>query len=196
MVFWLSAAVFSSCNNNGSENRRNENTSMDSANTLNRSKFSGSQSTLNSAQLLMTFYTNRLYEVRASQAVLTHSANSDIKKLADTISIRDKAMRKSIDSLAARKNISLPAELGDSQKAKLQRLLEGKGNTFDADYVRQTIQSHKNDIALLHQAAQNSNDTDIARWAEHLIPQMESSVNSLTGYQDRLDTLQIKHGFQ
>jgi putative membrane protein len=192
----LSVAVFSSCNNNGNQGRDNENTSMDSANALNRTKFSGSQSVLDNAQLLMTFYANRLYEIKASAAVLQHSGNPHIKKLADTISRRDKALRRSVDSLAERKNISLPAALSDSQESSLQRLREGKGTTFDADYVRQTIQSHKNDIALLHQATDNSSDTDIARWAEQVIPKMESSVNILTGYQDKLDSLQIKHGFQ
>lgn len=197
-TFWvpLVMAFLFSCGNNGNGNRTG-NTSMDSANALNRAKFSESQPALNQAQLLMTFYANRLYEMKASRAVLQQSHNASVKELADTVLQQDKRVTTSLDSLAVSKRISLPGDLSDSQRSRLDRLEQDRGNTFDADYIRQTVQSHKNDLALLIQAQQGqSSDSDVARWAGRIIPQMEHTVDLLTTHMQKNDTLQVKQGFQ
>lgn len=169
--------------------------SMDSAANLNATKFGRGSTKGQNAQYLMKVYASGVYNIRASQLMLQHSKNEAVKKLADSLITINTRLNKRTADLAAKKQISLPDGLAQEQQQLLTVLKKdaGRDKDFNENYLRQMVNDHKNVITVLNQA-QQSNDPDIIRWSDSILPEIQDHLEEITTVQSDIDSLQLKQG--
>ena len=187
-------AVFESCNYNrnshgGSTPDSNGvvTNSYDSANNLNETKFSSSQAQQDNAQYLMKGYSSGLYEIKAADEARRRSSVKEVRKLAGLIRETYMGLNRRIESLAIKKQISLPSDLDPEQQDLMNVLRSERGTDFDEDYLRQITNDHKSSLILFDQARKDG-DTDVIRWADQTLPAVQKCLDMINACQRKLDS--------
>ena len=75
-----------------------------------------------------------------------------------------------LKGLAASKNITLPAAVGDDMQKHIDDLSKKTGKDFDKDYIDMMVSDHKEDIDLFEDAAKNSKDSAFKKFAVKTLP--------------------------
>ena len=75
-----------------------------------------------------------------------------------------------LKELAASKNITLPAAVGDDMQKHIDDLSKKTGKDFDKDYVDMMVSDHKDAIDAFEDAAKNSKDSAFKNFAVKTLP--------------------------
>ena len=75
-----------------------------------------------------------------------------------------------LKSLAASKNITLPATVGSDMQKDIDDLSKDTARQFDKNYIDKMISDHKDDIDLFEKAAKNSKDSAFKNFAVKTLP--------------------------
>jgi putative membrane protein len=75
-----------------------------------------------------------------------------------------------LKSLAAAKNITLPAAVGEDTRKHIDDLSKKTGNDFDHDYIDMMVNDHKDVIDNFEDAAKNSKDSAFKNFAVKTLP--------------------------
>lgn len=74
-----------------------------------------------------------------------------------------------LKSLAAAKNITLPATIGNDMQNEIDNLTKDSTD-FDKDYIDKMVKDHNDDIDLFEKAAKNSPDSAFKNFAVKTLP--------------------------
>jgi putative membrane protein len=98
---------------------------------------------------------SNLGELELSRIALERSRNLRVKLLADRV-LRDRSsMEATLETVAKKKNMKLPAKLGLEQQAVVSALKLQSNENFDTAYVMQMREENVKAIALFEQARSN-----------------------------------------
>jgi putative membrane protein len=75
-----------------------------------------------------------------------------------------------VKQLAAEEHIVLPASPTEEQDALTQHLQRLTGNQLEQEYLKAMVQNHKETIAAFEMAANQTQDTDLQRYAQKTLP--------------------------
>lgn len=111
-----------------------------------------------------------LEEVELGKLAQQKSVNGQVKDFGvmminDHTKANDEMMK-----MAAKKGISLPATLSNSNQKLKDELSSKSGKDFDKAYVKDMIEDHKEDIKSFEEAAKNVNDTELKTFAINTLP--------------------------
>ena len=84
-----------------------------------------------------------------------------------------------LKSIAAKKNIKLPAELDTKHKSKMEELRSKVGAEFDRAYVDTMVEDHQKDVALFEAESQNGNDPEIKAFAAKTLPVLRKHLDAI-----------------
>jgi putative membrane protein len=70
-----------------------------------------------------------------------------------------------LKALAATKNVTLPAMMGDDMQKKMNDMREKKSGDFDEAYMDMMESDHKHDVDMFEKKAENGKDADLKAWA-------------------------------
>lgn len=88
-----------------------------------------------------------------------------------------------LKSLAARKDVKVPAALDpDGQKGRDQ-LSQLKGKEFDQAYIAMMVDDHQKTIKLFQTEANNGNDPDLRKFADHTLPTLMKHADMFQKHQ-------------
>jgi len=81
-----------------------------------------------------------------------------------------------LKTLAASKNITLPAEIGPEETALRSRLSKMSGAAFDRAYMKAMVSDHVKDINEFKMEAKSGRDADVKAWASKTLPTLEEHL--------------------
>lgn len=88
-----------------------------------------------------------------------------------------------LKTLAAAKNITLPAAVSDEMQNHIADLNKKTGKDFDKDYVDMMVTDHKNVIDAFEDAAKNSKDSAFKKFAVKTLPTLYKHLGAAKAIQ-------------
>ena len=185
-----SLCAFMACNSNSSNKD-----SVDSANNMNDSIMSDSNSMMNSDTGTTAMSSVPVSEEDATWAV--EAANGgmtevEMGKLAEQKATTDRlknfgAMMVShhgkagdkLKQIAAAKNITLAAKLSDKSQKNFDDLNKKSGKDFDKAYIDMMIDDHKKDVDKFKKGITDVKDSDLKNFASETLPVIQMHLDSI-----------------
>lgn len=172
-VLCLGITLTTSC----ADTTHKEEDPKDQAEDMNAEKFDNKGE--KDADRLAEAHMGNLYEIMASENAASKATTAEVKKLAEMIKTAHTKMGKDLTDLAARKNITLPADLTDEQKRDMDKLNEKTGVDFDKEYTEQMKNKHDDAIKSYEKIADKAEDADIKQWAANSVPEVQSHLTMI-----------------
>ncbi|HEY1030884.1 MAG TPA: DUF4142 domain-containing protein [Flavipsychrobacter sp.] len=114
-----------------------------------------------------------MMEVELGKLAATNAASAQVKEFAQGMVTDHSQANEELKSLAASKNIALPATLSEDKQKKVNELAEKKGADFDKAYMDFMVDDHEEDIKKFQDEADNGNDAEIKGWASGKVPVLQ-----------------------
>ena len=114
-----------------------------------------------------------LFEVKASQLAETKATTPEVKELGKTLEQQRNNSDVELKSIAAKKNITLPAGLSKKQQKCYDKLAKKEGKKFDKCYAKHMAKMHKKEICKFKKEAKKTEDADLKKFATSALPTLE-----------------------
>lgn len=118
-----------------------------------------------------------LYEVMMGELAQMNAQDPKVKDLGRMMVEDHGKANEELKMLAQKKDIQLPAGLGDEKQQTYNRMAAMKGKDFDKAYADLMVQDHQKDIALFRQEADSGQDPDLKSWASGKLPVLEHHLS-------------------
>jgi putative membrane protein len=111
-----------------------------------------------------------MMEVQLGKIAQQKATNKSVKDFAAMMVKDHGKANEELKALAAKKNITLPAAVGEGMQKHIDDLSKKTGKEFDEDYIDMMVDDHNDDIDLFENAAKNSNDSAVKAFAVKTLP--------------------------
>lgn len=176
-MMFLMAASFQACNNGDSANKD----SVENAKEQNEANKAVPE---DDSKFMVKAASGGMMEVELGQAAQQKAQSQRVKDFG-AMMVRDHTQANNeLKALAANKNVSLPAALGDDHQKHVNELNEKTGADFDKAYMSMMVDDHKKDISEFEDAANKGNDADIKAFAAKTLPVLRTHLDSAQAVHD------------
>jgi len=175
----LFAAFFCiSCGNNSSSDsttaaKDSNTTKMDStgADTSGAGKMASVPPTVSKADQDFAVNTANagMTEIQAAKLAQQQGSSADVKKYAAMMIKDHTAAADTLKMIAAKKNLTLPADLSNDSQKDLADLQKKTGKDFDKAYLKMMVSDHKKVIKSFEDESKNCSDADIRAFADNTL---------------------------
>jgi len=83
-----------------------------------------------------------------------------------------------LKAIAASKNITLPATVGDDARKHMNDMMKMKGKDFDKHYMDMMVDDHKKDIKAFETASTDCKDAELKSFASNTLPVLRMHLDS------------------
>lgn len=111
-----------------------------------------------------------MLEVQLGQAVASKGTTTEGKEFANMMVKDHTKANAELKALAAKKNITLPATLGDDHQKVLKDVTEEKGTAMDKEYLKEMVKDHEEDVKEFTEASVKASDPEIKAFATKQVP--------------------------
>lgn len=108
-------------------------------------------------------------EVQISRVAAQRSSNPNVKQLAQMIIADHEGANQELASLAANKNVALPAK----DEAPTDKWAKHKADDFDRDYLDKMVNAHEDAVKLFDRQARNGEDPEAVAFARQYLPALQ-----------------------
>lgn len=123
-------------------------------------------------------------EVEASKLAQSMGTSKQVKEFSDQM-IKDHTMAgNELKSLAATKNVTLPATVGEDHQKAINELSNKKGADFDKAYVNMMVDNHQETVDKFKDASENAKDADIKAFATKTLPTLQGHLDHVKALKD------------
>jgi len=117
-----------------------------------------------------------LHEIEAGKLAASKAQNPQVKQFGQKMADDHGQMLKDLQSLAAKKGVKLPDQLGMKEQADMVKLKALSGERFDKSYMSDMVQDHQKDVRETQDIANKAQDAEFkaavlkanAKMQEHL----------------------------
>jgi putative membrane protein len=125
-------------------------------------------------------------EVELGKLAAQKAADPEVKKFGQMMVTDHGKANTELKTLAGKKNITLPADLG-SHQSTLDRLKGLSGADFDKAYVSAMLDDHEADVKAFQSQADNSADADVKAFAAKTVPVLKKHLESIQKIDSRIN---------
>ena len=119
-----------------------------------------------------------MMEVEMGNYAQQNALSSRVKDFG-AMMVRDHSQVNSeLKTLAASKNITLPATMGTDAHKEMEDLMKKKGKDFDKAYMNMMLDDHKKDVKAFEKAASDCKDADLKNFASKTLPVLRTHLDS------------------
>jgi putative membrane protein len=108
-------------------------------------------------------------EVEISRVAAARTSNPNVKELAQMIVADHEGANEELATLAAAKNVSLPAK----DAAFAEKWSKHKASDFDRDYLDKMVNAHEDAVKLFDRQARNGDDPEAVAFARKHLPALQ-----------------------
>jgi putative membrane protein len=127
-----------------------------------------------------------MMEVELGKLALEKSKNQRVKDFG-AMMVRDHSKGgDELKGLAAAKNVTLPATVGEDHQKHMDDLNKKSGHDFDKAYMKMMVDDHKEDISDFEKASKNATDADLKAWATKTLPTLRTHLDSAQAINKKL----------
>jgi putative membrane protein len=112
-------------------------------------------------------------EVQLGNLAKEHAASEDVKKFGQLMVDDHTKINDELKPIAAKKNITLPANVNAKQQAAYDRLSKLSGAEFDRAYMKDMVTDHRADISEFKKESTSGADADFKAFAGKNLPTLE-----------------------
>ena len=140
----------------------------------------------NNADFLTEAASGGMMEVQLGQLAKTKASSQAVKDFG-AMMVRDHSNANSqLKSIAAKKNVTLPAALPEKHQKHVTDLTEKTGADFDKDYMKMMVDDHQDDIKLFEKCAKDDKeDADIKAFAAKTLPTLYKHLDAAKAIRDK-----------
>lgn len=138
------------------------------------------------AEFMVTAASNSMTNLEISQIAQRKATSPDVKYLAQMIVGEHSTMQADLKSLAQKKSIVLPTNLGESQAKTAGELTALNGAGFDRKYLDLLEEIHKNSINEFDDMSEDAYDGDIRAFAAKYLATLKSHREAAEQAADKL----------
>jgi putative membrane protein len=170
--------------NNATESNKTENPAK-AAEEQNDQKFSKADE--KDAQLIVDAWLGSSFEMRMADSAKKYVSTDEGKRLAGMLADAHTNINSRIQQLATDKQITLPTDITDDQKKKIEDLKNNKAKDFDKDFAKAMVEKHEDAIKMYEKSANDATDADIKAYFTSTLPELRSHLDMATKSKDILD---------
>jgi len=138
------------------------------------------------ADQLVDAYSGNLYEVKVSENASLNAVDPEVKKIAAMMVDAHSKMNVDIATLASQKNITLPSDLTDDQRNRIEKLTEKTGLDYDKEYISEMKDKHEKTIKRLERASEKCEDPEVQTWATNILPEVRHHLDMINTAHENL----------
>ncbi|KQS34500.1 DUF4142 domain-containing protein [Pedobacter sp. Leaf194] len=127
-----------------------------------------------------------LAEVALGKLALEKTTNASVKEFANMMVNDHGKANEELMSIAATKNITLPADVDAEHKKKADDLSKKTGKDFDKDYVDAMVDGHKKTLKLMQDEAKDGKDTELKAFAAKTAPIVQAHLDMINKINDSM----------
>lgn len=116
-------------------------------------------------------------EIALGKMAVQKATAKDVKDYGAMLVKDHTAAAAELKSMAASKNITLPAVPADDMQKHIDALSKESGKDFDKDYINQMISDHKDVVDLFKDASLNSKDAEMKAFAAKTLPTLQMHLD-------------------
>ena len=179
----LSIMFFTRC----ADNSTKEKDPVEKAEDRNDAKFN--KVAEKDAQALVDAYTGSLYELKVAETAKIKATSQEAKDLAVTMVDGHTGLNEQMRTLAAKKQISLPADLSPEQSDKVVEMNEEKGIKYDKDFASLMVDNHKDAIDIYGKYSMDCTDAEIKSWFAATVPALQNHLDMAMTSKEKIDKM-------
>jgi putative membrane protein len=184
LVGLLAAGILMSACNNATESNKTESPAK-AAEEQNDQKFSKADE--KDAQLIVDAWLGSSFEMRMADSAKKYVSTDEGKRLAGMLADAHANINSRIQQLAADKQITLPTDITDDQKKKIEAIKNNKAKDFDKDFAKAMVDKHEDAIKMYEKSANDATDADIKAYFTSTLPELRTHLDMATKSKDILD---------
>lgn len=115
-------------------------------------------------------------EVMMGNLALQRAQNEEVKRFAQMMVDDHTRSNEELKTLAAGKNVTLPADVNNKQKATMSKLNGRSGADFDREYMKTQVSEHEKMVKLFQRQAERGTDADAKAFAAKTLPNLQSHL--------------------
>lgn len=120
-----------------------------------------------------------MMEVQMGELAQKNGANAQVKSFGKMMVEDHTKANNELKALAAQKNITLPATLGNDNQKMYNDMAAMKGADFDKHYVDHMVDDHEDDVEMFRKTSMNAADPDIKAFAAKTFPTLEMHLQKI-----------------
>lgn len=133
-----------------------------------------------------------LMEVELGRYAEQNALNPRVKNFG-AMMVRDHSKANDeLKSIAAAKNISIPAIMDDSHMNKVNDLKKKSGADFDKEYMKEMVDDHEKDVDKFKKEGEDGTDAEIKAFASKTLPILIVHQDSAKSIRDALNNKNSK----
>lgn len=125
-------------------------------------------------------------EVKLSELAQQKGTNAGVKVFAGMMVNDHTGANGQVKSLAAARNVTLPAMPGDDNMKKEQDLSKKTGSDFDKSYMNTMVDDHQKTIDLFEDYSDDVKDTEVKTFIDNTLPKLRMHLDSAKAVNKRL----------
>ena len=129
-----------------------------------------------------------MLEVELGKVVAQRATTPAAKQFAQQMVTDHTKANNELKALAAKKNITLPASLGDDQKKVYDEVLTEKGAKLDDKYVSEMVDDHEEDVKEFQEASTKAGDPEVKALAAKTLPVLQMHLTMIKKIQADMGT--------
>jgi putative membrane protein len=118
-----------------------------------------------------------LTEVQLGQLALKNGADPAVKEFGQRMVVDHSRANSELKTIAAQKNLQLPAEVSSEQKSMIDKLAKLSGADFDKEYMSDMVKDHEEDVADFKTQSQDGDTPEIKAFAGKTLPTLQSHLD-------------------
>lgn len=129
------------------------------------------------SKFMMQAAQSDMAEILMGNMALQKSQNEEVRKFAQMMVDDHTKTSAEMKTLAASKNVTLPADMDAKQKAMSDKLSALTGDKFDMEYMKGQVKAHEAAVKLFQTESVKGTDPDVKGFATTTLPALETHLN-------------------
>lgn len=142
---------------------------------------------ISAADFLVSATITSLKEVKLGQLAQSNGSIQEVKDLGKLMESEHTEILKSLETLATKKQITIPKSLTGTELDEYNKLQKMAGPEFDKEYCDAMVVGHQNAIGEFDKASLETYDADIKGWAESKLAALRNHLDHALACQEKCD---------
>ena len=176
----LTSMFFSACNSNGSV-EKTEAATIESIESAANAKVNSDD-----AQFATEATSGGMLEVELGKLCITNAKSFHVKTFGAMMVEDHTKANNELKSIAANKNLILPAVLNDKDQQMYDALKKKTGTDFDNAYIKMMVSDHEKDLSDFKKESAEGKDADISSFATKTLPVLQKHMDAAKAAQQAI----------
>lgn len=129
---------------------------------------------------------SNMAEIALGRLAVQKTKNADIKKFAQRLIADHSNANTQLKALAAKKAITLPADVKPEQKETYDRIAKLSGAEFDREFMTLMVENHTKSATAYQAESSNGTDAELKAFAAKVLPIVQEHLSMARDIQGKL----------